>query len=363
MPPADAPPAVPKPRLTARGVAVAALCWLLYALLYAAFLAQSAGLWFGYALSSQLVAALILGLCSLPAWWLTVRAMDRAAWGWTLAAHVALAPLYAGVGTEAYLLFVRAAAGAEVTAGVRANGGWILFGNLVTYGLQFAIYHMVRSVQRLRLKEQHAAELMALARARELAALKAQINPHFLFNTLNSISATVKEQPDEARAMIARLAGLLRHALDSARQSALIPLRDELDFAKAYLALEQHRFSDRLRVEYDVDEAALGVPVPPMVLQPLVENAVRHGIAPLEEGGTVALRIAAPNGRLHVRVEDTGAGPSEEGEPGEGIGLATTSARLERLFGPAAALRTAPNEPRGFTVEFFIPVNGQSGGE
>ncbi len=355
----DAP--VPKPRITARGVAIAAGLWLLYTLLYAAIIARGAQIPFAYALIGQTLAHSILALYSVPVWLVVVRAMDEWGWGWKIAAHLALGPLYAWLGWQTYRALLILMANEAALREISAQEPWILLSNGTVYALQFALYHTIRAVQRLRLKQQQAAELMALAQERELAALKAQINPHFLFNTLNSISATVKAHPDEAREMIADLAGLLRHALDSARGGPLIPLRDELDFARAYLDLERRRFCDRLRVAYDVDEAALDTPVPPMVLQPLVENAVRHGIAPAEAGGTVTLRIGAPDGRLRVRVEDTGAGPpAEAAQERSGIGLATTNARLERLFGPEAALRTAPNEPRGFVAEFSIPRTEES---
>jgi LytS/YehU family sensor histidine kinase len=162
--------------------------------------------------------------------------------------------------------------------------------------------------------------------------------------------------------MIAKLAGMMRYALDSADRD-LVPLRDEIDFVEQYLALERHRFSDRLdaQVCVEVGEDDLDRAVPPMVLQPLVENALRHGIAPSETGGSVRLHVTSANDYLHVRVVDTGVGPDTDtplSAESDGVGLANTSARLQRTFGPDAALHTAANDPTGFKVWFSLPKNG-----
>jgi signal transduction histidine kinase len=356
----------PKPRITWKGVGLATGGWLLYALLYTLFIARQepkapfAGLFAG-----QVLYSLILGVYSVPIWWLTVRQMDRLHWGWILGAHLLLGPLYGWGSLESYLPLVRGMAGPGATAEMDANYQWMLFGNLTIYAIQFALYHLVRNVQRLRLKKQQATELLARARKQELAALKAQVNPHFLFNTLNSISATLRRNPEQAREMIAKLSGMMRYALDSSDRD-LVPLWGEIDFARQYLDLEHHRFSDRLEssVEVDADEDTLDTPVPPMVLQPLVENALRHGIAPSEEGGSVTVEVAAENDRLDVRVKDTGIGPDGEdplSASDDSTGLANTDTRLQHTYGPDAALHTAENDPTGFTVWFSIPREDTAG--
>jgi sensor histidine kinase YesM len=341
------------------------VCWVLYALFYTFFIARqepSAPL-FGLFLG-QLFYSLVLGLYSIPVWWITVRAMDRRHWGWTLAVHLLLGPLYAWLGLESYLAVFRLWIGPTAIAEVEANYQWIVFGNLTIYAVQFAVYHLVRSVQRLRWREQQAAEYAAMARERELAALKAQVHPHFLFNTLNSISATVHADPEEARDMITDLAHLLRYALDSTGENT-VPLRQEIDFARAYLDLEAHRFSDRLTVKYDIgpNPADLDTPVPPMVLQPLVENAIKHGIGPSADGGTVALRVGRDDGVLRVSVADTGVGPDGDvtvtngASDTNGVGLANTNQRLIHAFGPNAHLHTESRSPHGFRVWFEIPAD------
>lgn len=355
--------APPKPRITWKGVGLATGGWLLYALLYTFFIARQqpaapvAGIFAG-----QVVYSLILGVYSVPIWWVTIRRMDHLHWGWPLGVHLLLGPLYAWGGLESYLVFLQTLFGPRATTEMEANYQWILFGHLTLYAIQFALYHLIRNMQRLRHREQLATTLMAKAREQKLAALKAQVNPHFLFNTLNSISATLRRNPEQAREMIAKLSDMMRYALEGSGQD-LVPLREEIDFTRRYLDLEQHRFSDRLDVEVDVqaEEEALDTPVPPMVQQPLVENALRHGIAPSEEGGRVTVQIRTENDRVCVRVEDTGVGFGEEdplSDSGSGTGLANTSRRLEHTFGPDAALQTAENEPTGVAVWFSIPRNG-----
>lgn len=354
-------PPLPKPQMTWKGLGIATGFWFLYVLVYALFITQVEGIPFSWSFSTQLVLAFCLAGYSIPAWWLTVREMDHLHWIWVLGVHLLIAPAYAWLSLESYLTFFDLVFGGSLRSAVSDQYQWIFFSNLTLYTIQFVSYHLVRNVQRLRLKEQQAAEFMALARERELEALKAQINPHFLFNTLNSISATLKRAPDQAREMIAKLADLMRYTLDSADRD-LVPLRQEISFVRHYLALESHRFSDRLEAHVNIDapDVTLDTPVPPMVLQPLVENALKHGIAPMETGGTVTVRVHTGNDRLHVRVEDTGDGPDSEdplSSSQKGTGLANTSTRLEHTYGPEAALHTAVTEPTGFAVWFSIPLD------
>ncbi len=356
--PPSSTPHLPKPTITARGVALAALFWGLYTVLYALLIARGEGVPLAWAVPSQIISNGLLALYSVPIWWLTVRRMDRTHWGWVLAVHVVLAPLYAWIGLESHLLFYNQGLGIDLRNALADRYQWIFLSNVTVYVVQFAVYHLVRYVQRLRQKEQQATELWARAREQELAALKAQINPHFLFNTLNSISATLRRAPDQAREMIAKLSDLLRYALDGTDRTA-VPLREEVNFARRYLTLEAHRFSDRLNTEVEVSAPndALDTPVPPMILQPLVENALRHGIAPSEDGGTVAVTVSMAGDRVHVGVTDTGAGCDDDplATSDDGTGLPNTNVRLKHTYGPEAALQTAPNDPSGLRVWFSIP--------
>ena len=346
---------VSRPKITWRGVGVAAVWWLIYAFLYSLLIARDSATPLVYIFPGQVVINLMMALYSVPIWWLVVRGMDHRWWGWKIAAHLFLGPAYAWLGLLSVLALVRMTAPEVAVEEVQEVSQWIFYCNLTVYAVQFSIYHMVRSFQRLRWQEQRAMALMVLAQERELAALKAQVNPHFLFNTLNAITAMVGRDPEQAREMIARLAEMLRYALDSSKRD-WVSLGEDLNFARAYLDLEAYRFPDRLEVCYEVESDVLEAPVPPILLQPLVENAVKHGIAPGEGRGLITLRIAGTNGRLHVSVEDTGHGPNGQAPatPG-GIGLSNTEARLRHLFGPEVTFEAGPQQPRGFKVSFSIP--------
>jgi two-component system, LytTR family, sensor kinase len=187
----------------------------------------------------------------------------------------------------------------------------------------FAIKHYERSVR---------AE--SLAHQARLQALRYQLNPHFLFNTLNAISTLVVDRRNaEAGKMIARLSDFLRMTLDRPDVEE-VPLADEIEFVRRYLEIEQVRFGDRLAVTIDVDDGAWSARVPALVLQPLVENAIRHAVAPREQGGRITIAARARDGRLELSVMDDGPGLNGNGN-GTGIGLANTRERLQQLYGDA----------------------------
>jgi signal transduction histidine kinase len=211
--------------------------------------------------------------------------------------------------------------------------------SLPTYWLILAGFLAVRAI---RLQEE-------LARA-QLQTLQMQLDPHFLFNTLNSISSLTYSDPDAADEMIGKLGGLLRATLEK-RDAPAIPLAEELALLERYLDIEEIRFEERLRVAIDVDDAARAAPVPAFLLQPLVENAVRHAVAPRAEGGTIALAARVERGRLRITLRDDGPGLAAPLR--EGVGLANTRARVERLGG-AMTVRDAPGG--GVEVALELPA-------
>lgn len=226
---------------------------------------------------------------------------------------------------------------------------WVDLFHLVTFGLP--IYFMIVSGAHaalfFRRDQQRAA---SLARAR-LEVLKGQLQPHFLFNTLNVIAELVHEDPDKADAMITALSDLLRLTLDSASDQ-LVPLEREVQFVERYFAIMQTRFGERLQYECDIKLSAHRALVPPFLLQPLVENAILHGIEPLPAGGLVTIRGWVQGDDLHVSVADNGMG-MESPPAREGIGLGNTRARLHELFGGAAHV-TLTNG-KGVKVEVTMP--------
>jgi LytS/YehU family sensor histidine kinase len=199
-----------------------------------------------------------------------------------------------------------------------------------------------------------ALESDLASRDAELRALRAQVDPHFLFNCLHSISAMTSRDPAAARRMCLELADFFRASIKAGAEQR-IPLADELQLVRGYLGIEQVRFGDRLRVEVDDAGEGGGTMVPPLLLQPLVENAVRHGIATLVEGGAVRVTVKSSPGRVEIVVENPF--DPDGRRPGTGVGLANVRGRLETAYRGAAMIRadTAPGEPSRFTVLVSIP--------
>ena len=205
-----------------------------------------------------------------------------------------------------------------------------------------------------RTRAAHAAQLEAdLSRAR-LETLRRQIQPHFLFNTLNTISELIDTDPARAGEMVARLGTLLRRSLDDQEQP-FIPLRAELEFVTLYTDIERVRFESWLDVTLDIEPAALDAWVPPMILQPLVENAIKHGIAPAAGKGTITISAGRQNDRLSLEVIDDGVGLGPRNGNGHGIGLRTMRERLNHMFSGAAELSILQHAPRGTRVRVDVP--------
>lgn len=213
-----------------------------------------------------------------------------------------------------------------------------LAGGLVVYAAVVAVGATLDSRRRLRDEALRSAHLAAQLASAQLGALKMQLQPHFLFNTLHAVTVLIREDPPAAARTVTRLGDLLRLTLARAGETE-VTLERELEFVRAYLEIERTRFADRLRVDYDIAPEARGAFVPDFLLQPLVENAIRHGVAPHAAAGRLLVRAytrpLAPGGdarRLVLEVQDDGAGGCAESGGGEGIGLATTRARLAALY-------------------------------
>ena len=202
-------------------------------------------------------------------------------------------------------------------------------------------------------------ELRELAVSAQLAALRAQINPHFFFNSLNSIAQLISTDPAKAEACVERLAEIFRYMLTRA-QAEFVPLADELKVAEAYLDIERARFGDDLVVTEEIDDGARGVLLPGLVLQPLVENAVRHGISQKIGGGSVLIRAAFDQGDLRLTVRDTGIGiRAQEAIFERGVGLRSVRDRLVKLYGPQYAPAIETRAGTGTTITLRIPVPAQ----
>jgi two-component system, LytTR family, sensor kinase len=226
--------------------------------------------------------------------------------------------------------------------------------SIAAIGIELKIFNSVRI--QIKLEEQERLLLHA-----RMEALQNQINPHFLFNTLNSISSLVRFDPDTARNVIFKLATILRRLLNSGE--AFAPLREEFEFIDNYLDIEVIRFGrDKLRVVKDFDPASLDVVVPSMLLQPLVENSIKHGLAPKVEGGSVYLRSRVVDSRLIIEVEDDGVGmggahlEASSSWMGMGIGMANISERLQVLYGDTARMTIDSQEGKGTLIRIRLPL-------
>jgi sensor histidine kinase YesM len=233
------------------------------------------------------------------------------------------------------------------TAGLASN---CLRYSAIVLAIQAVAYH-----DAVRARDRRAARLEAdLARA-QLSNVEARLRPHFLFNTLNTASALIVEEPRQAERLLAELADLLRASL-AAEPHREVRLDEELRFTEKYLDIERVRFQDRLRVTIDAPPDTRQALVPHLILPPLVENAIRHGIAPLESGGRVTVAAARDNGRLLLLVRDDGVGTgASHATDGAGIGLPGVRARLTQLYGDGFRLDLEASLPRGTLASIDIP--------
>jgi two-component sensor histidine kinase len=240
-----------------------------------------------------------------------------------------------------------------VLVGLRAALDVLVYWSLV--GVCQAITNFRRSQER----ERRAAELEARLTSAKLQALRMQINPHFLFNTLNSIAALVYVNPRAADEMLGDLSELMRRSLDTMEEQE-IPLAQELEFIGAYLSIEQKRFGERLRLEQSVPDELMKALVPALILQPLVENAIRHGIEPRRGPGFISIEAKQEDKHLHLIVRDNGRGlPGADlnSSVRRGIGLGNTEARLQGLYGQDQSFSFGRAEPQGCRVDIHLPFH------
>ncbi|MEL6770839.1 MAG: histidine kinase [Bacteroidota bacterium] len=297
-----------------------------------------------------------------PVVWLARRAMPEGGWATVVIHALGLAAVMAlhAVGSMAAfqlggLMERWTLAGFEAHVTLRAAVNAVAYAVVVggTWAFDYARLAHAR--------ERQAGRLAAQLAEAELRVLKMQLNPHFLFNTLHSVAATVRKGEDrQAVTMLTRLGDLLRLALDTEGRHT-VPLRQELDVVQRYLDIEMVRFGDRLHVEHDVSLAAAAAAVPIWILQPLVENAIQHGIAPHAAEGTISIRArkveAGRQAKLVLEVRDSGPGPAE-GAVREGVGLGNVRARLHALYGNTADLTLdvgEKEEGNGFGVHLTLP--------
>jgi LytS/YehU family sensor histidine kinase len=224
---------------------------------------------------------------------------------------------------------------------------------VLVYLLSVAVHYLVLALETAREAELRGVQARVLAREAELRALRAQVDPHFLFNSLNSISALTSEDPAAARRMCLLLSGFLRRSLALGARDR-ITLEEELALVADYLAIEKVRFGPRVDVRQEVGEASLICAVPPLLLQPLVENAVRHGLAHLLEGGTIRITARRKGGRLSIAIENP-RDPERPTRRGEGVGIANVRDRLRSLYGDEASASFRADDA-SYRVDLNLPA-------
>jgi signal transduction histidine kinase len=354
----------PDPSGRGRAALSYAALWVPIGGLYVAVLMATGSGPLPVALSGALHNVLPAAILGAGVWWLSGRI------GWPerdgvtrfLALQVALAASYS-VGWAALLWTSWAVRFGEgrATLGIGRFVGWQLLSGVWLYGIVAGVSYAVRTARAAR-ERRLLLERAERGRAQaELAALRAHLSPHFLFNTLHSLKGLVRDDAPRAEEAVQQLGDLLHYVLRLDRErSELVRLEDEWAFVRAYLALETLRLGDRLRIVVDVDPEALACLVPPFVLQPLVENAVRHAVAPRRLGGSVRIAAAVDEvGVLRLVVEDDGPGAS----PGTlaaavGLGLRSVRERVRALGGDASVVvRSAPGA--GFAVDVALPARSR----
>jgi two-component system, LytTR family, sensor kinase len=234
--------------------------------------------------------------------------------------------------------------------------------NFFLYWMLVGVAHAVHYARASRLRERLAERLQTELVRTQLDALKAQLHPHFLFNALNTVVSLVHTDPDAAERTLTRLGDLLRRSLKQAMAEE-IPLQEELEFVRSYVEIEQARFEERLQVEWRIAPDTLPACVPPLLLQPLVENAIRHGISPRSAPGRVEIRSERCNGSLRLLVRDDGVGLGVSGAGGGGVGLASTRKRLDQMYGGRHGFRLEAVPGGGAVAEITIPFRTADGSE
>ncbi len=321
---------------------------------WAAALGAEAPFWFSWGL----VAVLVFRLCQ----WLHVRVQDRKRYAVALVAGAAGAALAFPVIFQAVMiggqwlgraLSLTAKVPDAYWPAVRGTTINLLGFSVILYAATALAWHAFTFYRDLKERKLHTSELESLLHQAQLEALRSQLHPHFLFNTLHSIAELIHENPPLAEQMVLRLADLLREVLKAPVQQE-VPLADEIEFIKSYLEIEQMRLGDRLTVAWDLAGETLAARVPSLVLQPLVENAVQHGVAALARPGRIAIQARHEDGFLHLQVRDTGPGlPPAHATNGNGIGLSNTESRLRRLYGDRQRFQLINDH--GLVVNVRIP--------
>jgi len=299
-------------------------------------------------------------LLGIGVWCLVGKVSERRFhWGKFFAVHVTAGLVFAFAWHIIFFSILGLVAGTSVFKQFQsARIMWMMLIGLLVYGVVGGMRSVQRLVGQVRERELNTAKAESLRVRAEMDSLRGQLDPHFLFNTLHSITALVRVDPVKAEEALLQFGGLLRHVIATKRDgSDELPLGEELAFIDRYLDLEKLRLGDRLKIERDCAREALAYWIPTFTVQPLVENAIRHAIAPHREGGTIRIFARIEAQRLKIVVEDSGPGAqSPPPDTNGGVGLAAIRQRLKLRHGTAAEMKIETAPGRGFRVTLELPA-------
>ena len=330
--------------------------WVAWTIFMSALIAHDERIPFFYAFNTNVVLFGIAAILSLPVLrfggWLASRRRNPLI---PIPVVVVSCMLYSSLWVWASWQFFRQVFGEYFTKNIfDPMSVWLFLNGVVVCGVIFGIAYARRYSRTLHEAELNRVHLQYLAKESELRALRSQINPHFLFNSLNSVYAMIESHPAEARNMLVKLSDLLRLAL-SATKADFLTLGEDLDFARRYLDIERIRLGDRLDIVTDIEDDVLSEKVPTLILQPIVENAVKHGVSRAETPVTVTISARRRGKTLEIGVSDTGPGPAA-GDSDGGYGLQNLRDRLERIYGERYVLTHSNGAAGGFEIRIELPT-------
>jgi len=289
-------------------------------------------------------------LITIPIWYIISVKMKEKSLKTRLLSHIIFLPIYVALSYFILRAVTIIFGWAMYYVGYRTI--WTLYIFMLFYVVQFALIHGYTYLKKFKQEEQEKALLRETTLKSEITALKSQLNPHFLHNLFNSINATIPPENERTRELIIQLSDLFRYQ-NYASQNDFITVKEEIDFIKSYLELMQLRLKERLQFTFDVPEGLYGHKIAPMLLQPLVENAVNHGIATKSTPSSLKIKIEENNGSLHYSIEDTGIGiANKEVIFSKGLGLSNTKMRLSKIYN--SEIKVEDNLPSGTKISFDI---------
>lgn len=336
------------------------IIWTAYNFLNAGVLALQQKLLYKYAWISAATQNYIIAIMCIPLWFFCKRfPFTKSRIIWFFSVHFLISLFFSALWlTLTYLSYLLTVEDFLMQLMISERYYlWQLLSGLTMYSLLTGIFYTINFYKKFKEKELRETELKLLTKNMELQNLKSQINPHFLFNALNSVNALMAKNPEKARTMNSKLAQLLRFSLDG-YDSKFVTLKQELDFIRNYLDIEQVRFGDKLEIHEEIEESALNAKVPSMLLQPIVENAIKHGISKKTTGSRINIHIFKNDSLLNFEISNSGK-PGNEKEISKlldkGVGLKNTNERLKRIYGDEFGLELNNQNPDIFSVKIKIP--------